>query len=51
MPQRFCHVCAKNHTLLFCVWLMERGTSEQLPNPKDGYLSSAQRSLIKRETE
>src|SRR5262245_51512587 len=24
MPQRFCHNCAKNHTLLFCVWLLGR---------------------------
>jgi len=37
MPQRFCHISARNHTLLFCVWLMERGTSEQLTNAKDGY--------------
>src|SRR5438309_11913402 len=37
MPQRFCHISARNHTLLFCVWLMERGTSDQLMNAKDGY--------------
>src|SRR6266566_6553500 len=36
---RILHAAAvqKNHPLLFCVWLMERGTSEQLTNAKDGY--------------
>src|SRR5260370_23076835 len=29
MPEYFCHICAENHTLWFCVRLTERGTSEE----------------------